>query len=174
MLTKIYLRLSGDYVSPRYERRSDIVNNFAEENIVYDRLYSFKEEKAMTSFSEKGLFSIPFIQIYDRDKDLLSMVSGEQCSWKLLSSVLHSDSLQVAVADTGMYNTVMQYISPLDIKADTDTFQYYVFAGWVNYLPKMKENLFLQTKAIKDSLQNNVCLSYINLDMLEGWEDNSH
>lgn len=170
-ISSLFLKLTGNYTSPKYENKDDIVNDVNAQEVIYERLYTFKDHQSMISFGEKGLFQVPFIQVYNEDKKLMSMVSGEKCKWNLIKSLIDTDTTKLEATDTGMYDIVMQHISPLDVKIDRDTFKYYVFAGWANYLPKMKNNLFVQTRAIKDSLKHNVCMSYINLDMLQGWEN---
>lgn len=170
VFTKMYLRFSGEYKAPEYETSETILSAVREKNLKYDRLFKVTSTKALNDFQQKGILSIPFIQFYNSNKKLITVASGDECKWNLMELFVISDTSQLVESDSTLFDFISQNVIPLHIKSYEDTFKYYVIAGWVNYLPKMKANLFSQTDAIKDSLGQQVCISYINLDFQEEWQ----
>ncbi|MEO5906135.1 MAG: hypothetical protein ABIQ11_05380, partial [Saprospiraceae bacterium] len=73
--------------------------------------------------------------------------------------------------DSLMYSFILQQLSPVELLTEQDTFDFYVLAGWANFAPKLSKRLFEQTNQIKSNLKDRLCISYINMDFQEGWEE---
>ncbi len=170
LFTKAFLRLTGDYSTPEYQTISSILSKVHYENLNYDRLYRLENYKALNDFREKKILNIPFVQIYDRNKKMLTLASGNDCKWILMDFFSKRDSSKLKLGDTVMYEFVMERLEPIDIKTNQDTFNYYILTGWANFVPKLSDSLFYQTNEMKKTLDKDVCFSYINLDFQEDWE----
>ena len=168
--TKAILKLTGYYSAPRYLTSQDILNKARHEDLIYDNLYKLKSYQTYKEFTEQRMIAVPFVQIYDKHKKLLTLASGSDCSWALMNFFSKEDSLALIAGDSLMYNYVTDRLEPIDIRSIRDTFQYYILAGWANYVPKLSARLFTQTNEMKKTLNNKVRLSYINFDLQKGWE----
>ena len=167
--TKMYLRISGYYKTPQFESRQSILAQVKSSNLQYDRLYRLKNIFAYEDLSKRKMMHVPFVYIYNRDKNMLSVASGNECSWTLMNFFDTMDTTKLKAGDSEIYNFITERLDPIDIKSDMDTFDYYVHAGWANYLPKLSNALFKQTNEIMETHQGKVCLSYIDLDHQEEW-----
>ena len=170
-LIKLYLRSAGNYSTPKLESPASILSKVQHENLSYDRLYRLEDYKAFSDFQEKNITSFPFVQIYNREKKMMTIASGSECRWALMDFFTKRDTSKLISQNSLMYEFVTNRLDPIDIKTSKDTFDYYVIAGWVNYLPAFSENLFRQTNEMKKSMKEKVCFTYINLDMQEDWEE---
>ncbi|MGB4849463.1 MAG: hypothetical protein WBP41_16175, partial [Saprospiraceae bacterium] len=150
--TKALLRLTGDYATPEYETDASILSKAKSDNLYYDRLYKVKNLKSFKDFQEKKLSTFPFVQIYNRNKQMITIASGNECSWALMNFFNQKDTLNLVAGDSLMYDYVMDRLIPLDLKTNADTFNYYILSGWTNYLPKLSERLFAQTNKMKTTL----------------------
>ena len=168
--TKLILKMAGSYVPPEYETDSTILRVMEEHKVSFDRLFKLSDYTSMRELQEQKLFTLPFIQIYDEDKRLMKAASGSECSWALMNYFNQQDSTQLVAYDSTMYDQMMKLIIPVSILAPKDTFDYYVLAGWANFSPKFAHELFKETNKIKQKLNGEVCINYINLDFQEGWE----
>ncbi|MEO6132981.1 MAG: hypothetical protein ABIQ02_14125 [Saprospiraceae bacterium] len=171
VFTKTLLRITGDYKTPHYESKESILKKTGQDHLYYDRLYTLKNYQAFQDCQKKEITAIPFVQIYNRDKKLLKNASGSDCAWELMNYFAQSDSSKLKTGDDQMYHFVMERLDPIDIKTDKDTFDYYLFLGWANYIPKLSNNLFKQTNKMAETLKGRVCFSYIDFDMQEKWKD---
>lgn len=171
LFTKLILRLTGYYKTPEYETRASVLSTLKGKGIYYDRLYTLSGATAMEDLKKKKLLHVPFVQIYNRDKDLVSIASGDECKWALLQFVASEDTSKLVASDSLMFQFLMDRLAPVDIRTDQDTFENYIVAGWANFLPMLSNDLFEQTNSMKESLGSKVCLTYINLDHQEGWEE---
>ena len=169
--TKLIMRISGHYATPKYESVESIRHEAEKHDLYFDRLYRLKSKTSIEELGSKGLLTVPFIQIYNQDKTLLKVASGVECRWNLIDYFTVSDSAQLIATDTMMYDYMMSHLEPIETNTHQDTFDYYVLAGWANFAPKLSFDLFRETNEIKDTLQNRVCISYINMDFQEDWED---
>jgi hypothetical protein len=170
VFTKIILRFMGYYATPKYVTDSEILTKVHQENIYYDNLYRLENYTAYGDFIERKMISVPFVQIYDKHKKLLTLASGNECRWALMNFFSKEDSLALIAGDSQMYDYVMERLKPIDVKLSQDTFDYYVLAGWANYVPKLSAGLFTQTNKMKQTLHNKVRLNYINFDLQREWE----
>ncbi len=169
--TKALLRLTGNYTTPEYETNASILSKAKSENLYFDRLYKVKNFKTYNDFQERKLASFPFVQIYNRSKKMITIASGNECSWALMNFFNEKDTLNLTAGDSLMYDYVLDRLTPLELKTNADTFHYYILSGWTNYLPKLSERLFEQTNKIKTTLGKNVCVSYINFDFQDEWKE---
>ncbi|MEP6646527.1 MAG: hypothetical protein ABJC12_05525 [Saprospiraceae bacterium] len=170
VLTKTLLRITGDYQTPHEENSESILSKTSQDHLYYDRLYSIRDYKSFRDFQRKGISVIPFVQIYNRDKKMLTNASGSECAWALMNYFAQKDSAQLKTGDDQMYHFIEDRLTPIDIKTDQDTFDYYLFLGWANYIPKLSKNLFIQTNKMAETMKGRVCFSYINFDMQKPWE----
>jgi len=170
IFTKAILRLTGNYITPKDETSASILSKIQMNNIYYDRLFRLSELKSLKDFQAKKISSVPFVQIYNEDKKIITMASGSNCAWALLNYFNKNDTSKLVEGDSMMYQFIMDRLEPIDLKTNQDTFEAYIFAGWANYIPKLSKGLFNQTNEIMESNKGKVCLSYINLDFQEGWE----
>jgi len=166
--TKFILRLTGDYVPPKYESNSSILTQLEEKEIQFDRVYSLTGAKAIEELKIKKISTIPFVHIYNEQKLLMTNAAGDECKWTLLKFVQNLDSSGLIAMDSSMYPFLLDRLRPILIKSDQDTFDYYVFAGWANWTPKLSNKLLEQMRTIK---RQNICLSLINMDFQQGWEN---
>lgn len=164
VITPMILKLSGNYKEPRYETKNSIEFAIKKDEVYYDKLYRLKEIQFLKELEDKQISKLPILQIYNKEKKLLKTVSGSECNWKLVDYFNRKDSTLLTASDTDLYEFMMQRVEPIDLKSTIDTFDYYIIAGWANYIPKLSKALFEQTNDIKDSLKNQVCIAYINLD----------
>ncbi len=170
LFSKMILRAAGEYKPPQYETPSSILSELNDAGTYYDRLYRLSDFSAMEDFKEKKLFQIPFVHIYNRDKKLMTIASGDECKWSLMDFVSKKDTSKLVAQDSLMYYFVMEKLEPIDIKTDQDTFEYYILAGWANFAPKLSIRLFNQTNDMMNNMNDKICLSYINLDYQKEWE----
>ncbi|MGB3080083.1 MAG: hypothetical protein WBB31_13445 [Saprospiraceae bacterium] len=169
--TKALLRLTGDYATPEYETDASILSKTKSENLYYDRLYKIKNFKTFNEFQKKKLAAVPFVQIYNRNKQMITIASGNECSWALMNFFNKKDTLNLVAGDSLMYDYVVDRLIPIDFKTNADTFNYYVLSGWTNYLPKLSERLFAQTNKMRAALGDKVCFSYVNFDFQDEWKE---
>lgn len=167
--TKAYLKLTGYYKTPQYESPETIMTKVIADQLYYDRLYRLKNINAHQDFSKRKMMHVPFVYIYNRDKNMMTVASGSECSWTLMNFFDNMDTSKLKAGDSEMYTFISERLDPIDIKTDMDTFDFYVHAGWANYLPKLSNELFKQTNEIMEAHQGRVCLSYIDLDHQEDW-----
>lgn len=174
--TKTLLRLTGNYATPEYETSQSILLKANEGNLYYDRLYKVKDYGCFKEFQKNKLTAFPFVQIYNRDKRMIKIASGSECSWALMNFFSQKDSVHLVAGDSLMYDFVTARLLPVDLRTNADTFNYYILAGWANYVPKLSEKLFNQTNLMKKSMNEKVCFSYINFDFQKDWasEMDSH
>jgi hypothetical protein len=168
-LLQLYLKMTGQYQAPQYETSESIQARVNNANLYYDRLYKLSGPESFFDFQNEGLLSVPFIRIYNAKKQNLSSASGEKCKWTMMS-VFSRDSLSMAPNEEVDYDYILQRLDTIDVRTDQDTFDFYVLAGWANYLPVLSDSLFFSTNRIKQNLNNRVCISYLNLDFQKGWE----
>lgn len=171
VVTKSLLRITGDYRTPRKENGESILIKARQEHLYYDRLYSIKDYQAFRDFQRKGISVIPFVQIYNREKKMLTNASGSECAWALMNYFSKEDSSKLKTGDDQMYHFIADRLTPIDIKTDQDTFDYYLFLGWANYIPKLSNNLFIQTNKMAETMKGRVCFSYINFDIQQKWKE---
>ncbi len=169
LYTKTILRLTGNFSSPEYETNASIMSKVQNEKIYYDRLYKLTDYKAFMDFTKKKITTFPFVQIYDQNKKMIKIANGSDCSWALMDFFSKSDSLNLTKGDSLMYKFVMDRLEPIDLKTNQDTFDYYILAGWANYIPRLSDSLFNQTNKMKKTLIEKVCFTYINLDFQKEW-----
>jgi len=170
MFTKLILRITGHYETPQYETRSSVLSVVIHKNLYYDRFYRLKNYTAFSDFQRRKMIQIPFVQIYNREKNMLSLASGSECKWALMDFFNQRDSSKLIADDTTMYENVMKQLEPIEIKSNLDTFEYYIIAGWAKYAPRLSDSLFIETNKIKKSLNDKICISYINFDIQKDWE----
>ena len=170
LFTKLMLRMMGHYATPQYESVESIRSTVTDASLYYDRLYRISDLQAMQEMRQQNIFQIPFVQIYDRKKQSISMASGSECKWALMNFFNEEDTAQYISGDTSTYTYIMDRLESIDIKSYQDTFDYYMIAGWANYAPRLSDSLFEQTNRIKNSSTKKVCVAYINLDYQKEWE----
>ena len=167
-LLQTFLKFTGDFRTPQYETNETIVARLQSANVYYDRLYKLSGEEAIQKLQEKKLMSVPFINIYNAQKQHLTSRSGSDCKWSIIS-MFENDTTAFDVHEKAPYDFIEALLVPVDMKTTADTFDHYVLAGWVNYVPKLADSLFSVTNKLKQSLGNRVCFSYINLDHQKSW-----
>ncbi|MGB3080079.1 MAG: hypothetical protein WBB31_13425 [Saprospiraceae bacterium] len=169
-VVKGILKLTGDYATPQYETSESILSKVRSQGLYYDRLFKLKDYSDFHELQEKKLTTVPFVQIYNGKKKLLKIASGSECSWQLMNFFSKKDTANLVAGDSLMYDFVMNRLTPLDIKSTQDTFNYYILAGWANYIPKLSDSLFIQTNKMKKIMEDKVCFSYINFDLQDTWK----
>jgi len=168
-LSKLVLSIMGHYKSPQIESLSSIKDFISQNNSKYDRLYVVNNEIARSELQNFGVSSVPTVQIYDKRKHLLTVASDSHCDWAL--TYFFRDSMQqMIVKDTMTYSQVLERLTPLDLKSDQDTFDFYVITYWAKFLPKLTKRLFDQTNMLKDSMDERICFMSVSIDDQDSWK----
>ena len=168
-LTKLILSIAGHYKSPQIESPSSIKEFISHNNSDYDRLYVVHNENARAELQTYGVTGVPTVQIYDRNKHLLTMASDSHCDWAL-TYFFKDSSQQMSAKDSLTYPLVLERLSPVDLRSDKDTFDYYIITYWAKFLPKLTKRLFEQTNMLKDSMEEKICFMSVSIDDQESWQ----
>jgi hypothetical protein len=167
-LSKLILSITGNYKSPKIESSSSIKDFISENNSKYDRLYVAQNENARVELQKYGVSGIPTVQIYDNRKYLLTMATDSHCDWAL-TYFFKDSSNQLVTQDSVIYPFVIERLTPVDLKSDQDTFDFYVITYWAKFIPKLTKRLFHQTNMLKDSMEERICFISVSLDDQDSW-----
>lgn len=170
IFTKSLLKLMGHYISPKTESPSTIKDYVTKHDSYYDRLYVVNNANAFLELQKFGVSGVPTVQIFNKEKKLLTTASKSECDWTF-ADFFQNQSNKMVPIDSITYTKVMERLVPIDIRSKEDTFHYYVITYWAKYLPRLTHRLFEQTNNMKKGMHERVCFMSVSLDMQEGWDE---
>jgi hypothetical protein len=170
IVTLTFLRLLGQYKTPGIENPESIKEYVQDHQVYYDKLYAVRNIKSFRELGQTGVNAIPAVQIFNKDKLLLKMATDKSCSWALTDFFIKGQGENMVVKDSSTYSYVMDRLTPIDLKTETDTFNFYIINYWAKYTPKLTNRLFVETNSMREKMSANVCYIYVTLDEQENWE----
>ncbi len=165
--TKVLAKILGEYQDPEFVSDQEILDYLSINKVYYDEVYRFREMKQMEKFSQLGLFHVPLIYIYDKNKNLLVMAKEEECAWALSTFFINGESL-VPTQDSSMFNILRDKTELIAQNIASDDFDYYIITGWAKFVPKKSDMIFDKIREFKGT-KKNICHINLNMDFREEW-----
>ena len=169
VFTFLFIRALGHYKTPQVESSESIKNYVSGHGLYYDRLYVVNNSDNLIGLNKLGVTGVPTIQIFDHNQRLLTMADEGKCDWAL-SEFFKEQSNQMVATDSTTFPDVMRYLQPIELRSESDTFDYYIITYWAKYIPRLTHRLFAQTNSMKESMKENVCFMSVSLDQQPGWD----
>jgi hypothetical protein len=173
---KIFLRLTGNYKTPREQDSISIFKYVKSHNAYYDQLYVFKSKIEYRDFFREHT-ELPGNLIFDSEKRLLHASTGTDCPWSAYYSLIDSSAIiqsikflpDSVISYTESLDYIIEKLKPLDIDRLDEPYNYYIISVWAKFTPKFTRKTFKDLYRFKNIPNKRICVILVNADIQKGW-----
>lgn len=168
---KAYLKATGNYSNPRYEKKADLLAFLSAENARYDEAFVFNNKVQLKYFVDSISPYIPAIIVFDKGfqnyfidyKCFSAKATGLDSLTKTAAWMPNSRQIQLKLQEE---------LSSIDTRASiaAGNKDLYVFYVWARFYPKKSQEMIGEVTQLYNNLHDRVYVGAINVDMQSGWE----
>ncbi|MBS1689604.1 MAG: hypothetical protein JSS96_12830 [Bacteroidetes bacterium] len=171
---KIYLRVTGNYKTPKQEDAASLKTYCSKYHAQYDLLFTPKSNTDFILLLKK-FPNIPTTLIYDNEGNLVAINSGSSCPWQTLQkfkALNDSSKNLISVDKSNNFSDILSYIRCTDGDSsllNSSTYDYLMVYTWAKFTPKLSKAMFTTATDVKQAAHFKVKIVAIDMDEQKGW-----
>jgi len=171
---KIYLRLTGNYKTPKQEDAASLKKYCNKYNAQYDLLFTCNSAADFKTLM-KRYPSLPTTLIYDKKGNLVAVNSGSSCPWLTLQkfkALNDSNKNMISVDRSNNFSDILPYIRCADGDSNmlsSKIYDYLMVYTWAKFAPKLSKSMFTTATEVRQAAHYKVKIVAIDMDEQKGW-----